>query len=462
MSNQVVDEKQLNLPPLAEGTSIIGAAKDFAEDPFRFYETFIPKYGDLFRIKSVFFILRPEFDHMVVISDPDMVKHVMLDNNRNYVKSTAYNALKLLLGNGLLTSEGDFWRKQRKLMQPGFHRERLASFVKTYSDVTQEMLQRWSNLEDGAEIDASEEFMQITLDIVCRAMFSSDVSDAIEVVNREFDYANQKLINRIKAPIPIPLSFPLPHIRRERNSYEAIKNVVANIIEKRRGSNEHYDDLLAMLMEVEDADTGEKMSNQQIQDEVITIFLAGHETTAVAMSWLVHCLDENPEVVEKILEEEKRVLKGSVPTIENLQSLEYTRMVIDETLRLYPPVWVIGRHSVEADVIGGYDIPKNTNCLIPLYYMHRDPKHWEDPEQFKPERFSKENSKGRHKFVYFPFGGGPRLCIGNNFALMEMQVIVPMMVRAFKMAKPKNFTFKKEPLITMRPNPHMKMVITKN
>ena len=462
MSNQVVDEKQLNLPPLAEGTSIIGAAKDFAEDPFRFYETFIPKYGDLFRIKSVFFILRPEFDHMVVISNPDMVKHVMLDNNRNYVKSTAYNALKLLLGNGLLTSEGDFWRKQRKLMQPGFHRERLASFVKTYSDVTQEMIQRWSELEDGAEIDASEEFMQITLDIVCRAMFSSDVSDAIEVVNREFDYANQKLINRIKAPIPIPLSFPLPHIRRERNSYEAIKNVVANIIEKRRGSNEHYDDLLAMLMEVEDADTGEKMSNQQIQDEVITIFLAGHETTAVAMSWLVHCLDENPEVVEKILEEEKRVLKGSVPTIENLQSLEYTRMVIDETLRLYPPVWVIGRHSVEADVIGGYDIPKNTNCLIPLYYMHRDPKHWEDPEQFKPERFSKENSKGRHKFVYFPFGGGPRLCIGNNFALMEMQVIVPMMVRAFKMAKPKNFTFKKEPLITMRPNPHMKMVITKN
>ena len=451
----------LNLPPLAKGTSIVGAAKDFAEDPFRFYETFIPKYGDLFRIKSIFFVLRPEFDHMVIVSNPDMVKHVMLDNNRNYVKSSAYKSLKLLLGEGLLTSEGDFWRKQRKLMQPGFHRDRLASFVKTYADVTQEMIQRWSELGDGAEVDVSEDFMQTTLDVVCRAMFSTDVGDAIEVVNREFDYANEKLIERIKAPIPIPLWFPLPHIKREKNSYEAIKNVVADIIEKRRKSNEHYDDLLAMLMEVEDADTGEKMSNQQIQDEVITIFLAGHETTAVALSWLVHCLDENPEVVDKILEEEKSVLNGSVPTMENLRSLEYTRMVIDETLRLYPPVWVIGRHSLEHDTIGGYDIPKNTNLLIPLYYIHRDPKLWNDPEKFIPERFNKENSKGRHKFVYFPFGGGPRLCIGNNFALMEMQVIVPMIVRAFKMAKPKGFTFKKEPLITMRPNPHMKMVLTK-
>lgn len=459
MSKDVTTE--LNLPPLAEGSSIIGAAKDFAEDPFRFYETFIPKYGDLFRIKSVFFVLRPDFDHMVIVSNPNMVKHVMLDNNRNYVKSTAYKSLKLLLGEGLLTSEGDFWRKQRKLMQPGFHRDRLASFVKTYSEACQEMIDRWNKLGDGAEVDVSADFMQTTLDVVCRAMFSTDVGDAIEVVNREFDYANEKLIERIKAPIPIPIWFPLPHIRREKNSYEAIKNVVADIIEKRRKSNERYDDLLAMLMEVEDADTGEKMSNQQIQDEVITIFLAGHETTAVALSWLVHCLDENPEVVDKILEEEKRVLNGSFPTVENLRMLEYTKMVIDETLRLYPPVWVIGRHSLDQDEIGGYDIPANTNLLIPLYYMHRDPKHWDNPEKFIPQRFSKEKLKGRHKFVYFPFGGGPRLCIGNNFALMEMQVIVPMIVRAFKMTKPKGFTFKKEPLITMRPNPHMKMVLTK-
>ena len=232
------------------------------------------------------------------------------------------------------------------------------------------------------------------------------------------------------------------------------------IIEKRRKSTEKYDDLLAMLMEVEDADTHEKMSDKQIQDEVITIFLAGHETTAVAMTWLMHCLEENPEVEEKLVEEEARVLNGRMPVLEDLRALDYTRMVIDETLRLYPPAWVIGRHTISDDEVGDFHLPPNTNCLIPVYYIHRDPKYWDEPLKFKPERFSVENSKGRHKFVYFPFGGGPRLCIGNNFALMEMQLIVPLIVRAMKLRKAPGFKFKKEPLITMRPSPHMKRVLT--
>lgn len=452
--------QELHLPPVVEGKSIVGSARDFIEDPLTFYEQTIPKYGDVFQMKSVFFHLRNEFDYMYVVSDPDMVKHIMQDNNKNYFKSSGYNALKLLLGNGLLTSEGDFWRKQRRLMQPAFHRERLSSFVELYASATEELISEWSKLENGTEINVSKSFMQLTLSIIAKAMFSIDVGDAYKVVDSQFDIANESLIKRVTDPIPLPLWFPLPKVQRERKSYDAIKQVVIDIIEKRRKSKEHYDDLLAMLMEVEDADTGEKMSNEQIQDEVITIFLAGHETTAVALTWLMHCLDENPEVAEKLREEERSVLNGQNPTVENLRSLEYTRMVIDEALRLYPPVWVIGRQSTGADKIGEFDLPANTNCLIPVYYIHRDPRHWDEPLKFKPERFTKENAKGRHKFVYFPFGGGPRLCIGNNFALMEMQVIVPMIVRAFELKKKQGFEFKKEPLVTMRPNPHMQMVLT--
>ena len=456
-----IEEKELNFPPTAEGETFIGSAKDFAEDTLGFIEKNIPIHGHIFQLKSIFFKFISHFDRVVVVSDPDLVKHILQTNNKNYVKSYGYRVLKVLLGEGLLTSEGDFWRKQRRLIQPGFHRDRLSSFVKTYADLGQDLVDEWSKVPDGTEIDVSKGFMETTLNIVSKAMFSTDVADAMEVVNREFDYANERLIDRIKKPFPLPLWMPLPQIIREKNSYEAIKKVVADIIEKRRVSTEKYDDLLAMLMEIEDADSGEKMSNQQIQDEVITIFLAGHETTAVALTWLAHCMDENPEVVDKLLEEEKRVLDGRKPELADLPKLEYTRMVIDETLRLYPPAWIIGRHALGPDKLGEYDITTDTNCLIPVYYIHRDPEYWEKPEQFIPERFTKEKNQTRHKFVYFPFGGGPRLCIGNNFALMEMQVIVPMVFRAFKLAKSKNFKFKKDPLITMRPEPHMKMVLTK-
>lgn len=460
MEKKAVETQSMNLPPEAEGGWPIGSARKFAEYRLGFFEEYVPKYGEAFQITSVFFRLITHFDKVVIVTGPDMVKHIMQDNNRNYVKSFGYSILKVLLGEGLLTSEGEFWRKQRKLMQPAFHRERLASFVKTYAEFGQSLVDEWSKIPDGTEIDVSSGFMETTLNIVSKAMFSSDVVDAMDVVNREFDYANEKLIKRITSPFPMPFWVPLPGVKREKRSYDAIKKVVADVIEKRRNSTERYDDLLGMLMEIEDAETGEKMSNQQIQDEVITIFLAGHETTAVALTWLMHCLDENPEVVEKLLEEEKRVLNGSTPTVEDLRSLEYTRMVIDETLRLYPPAWIIGRHSLSPDKLGEFDIPKDTYCLIPVYYIHRDPKHWDEPEKFKPERFSAENSKGRHKFTYFPFGGGPRLCIGNNFALMEMQVIVPMLVRAIKLRKSENFKFEREPLITMRPSPHMRMVLT--
>lgn len=442
------------LPVLNAGNPIFGSIHLFAKDPLKFFIDYQYQYDGIFRVKSPSYL-----EQIVVVSKPDYVKHILQDNNKNYHKSFGYTIMKLLLGNGLLTSEGDFWRRQRRLAQPAFHRDRLAAFVKIMTDAGSTLLQKWDTLPDGTTINLSTAMMQVTVDIVCKAMFSADVEDAVAVVNKEFNVANEKLIKRITSHIKIPLWLPTPGNIREKNSYKAIRGVVEKIIDKRRQSTEHYDDLLAMLMEAKDEDTGEMMSNEQILDEVVTIFLAGHETTAVALTWLFHCLEENPEVESKLLDEAKNILQGNTPQLDDLRALEYTRMVIDETMRLYPPAWVIGRHSLGDDEIDGYHIPKGLNTLIPVYAIHRDKRYWDEPEKFIPERFSKEKTKSYHKFLYFPFGGGPRLCIGNNFALMEMQLIVPMIVQHYKLRKPKGFQFKQDPLITMRPEPEMQMQI---
>jgi cytochrome P450 len=444
------------LPELDKGHLIFGSIHLFAKDPLKFLNDYQYQYDGIYRVKSPKYL-----EQIVVVSKPDYVKHILQDNNKNYHKSYGYTIMKLLLGEGLLTSEGDFWRRQRRLAQPAFHRDRLAAFVKIMTDAGNTLLQKWDSLPDGTTVNVSTSMMQVTVDIVCKAMFSSDVEDAVAVVNKEFNVANEKLIKRITSPIKIPLSIPTPGNIREKQSYKAIRGVVEKIIDKRRQSAEHYDDLLAMLMEAKDEDTGEMMSNEQILDEVVTIFLAGHETTAVALSWLFHCVEENAEVEAKLLAEAKTVLNGNIPQLDDLRSLEYTRMVIDETMRLYPPAWVIGRQALDDDEIGGYHIPKGVNTLIPVYAIHRDKRYWDEPEKFIPERFSKEKAKSYHKFLYFPFGGGPRLCIGNNFALMEMQLIVPMILQRYQLRKPKGFQFKQDPLITMRPEPEMLMQLFK-
>jgi cytochrome P450 len=435
---------------------LFGSIHLMSKNPLEFLDTYANKYDGIFRVKSPKFL-----EQLIVVSKPDYVKHILQDNNKNYHKSYGYTIMKLLLGEGLLTSEGDFWRRQRRLAQPAFHRDRLATFVQIMTSAAEDLLNKWESLPDGTTVNISTSMMNVTVDIVCKAMFSTDVEDAVEVVNREFNIANEKLVRRITSPVKIPLWLPIPEIKKEKNAYSAIRGVVKQIIDKRRNSNEQYDDLLAMLMEAKDEDTGEMMSNEQILDEVVTIFLAGHETTAVALSWLFNCVEENPEVEEKLLSEEASVLNNRAPQLEDLRALDYTRMVIDETLRLYPPAWVIGRNALDDDEIGGYHIPKGINVLIPVYSIHRDARYWENPEQFIPERFSKEKAKNYHKFMYFPFGGGPRLCIGNNFALMEMQLIVPMILRKYKLTKPKGYTYKKDPLVTMRPLPEMSMVINK-
>ena len=435
---------------------LFGAVYYFGKDPLQFLVDKVPQYDGIFRVKSPFFL-----EQVAIVSKPDYVKHILQDNNKNYQKSYGYRIIRHLVGNGLLTSEGDFWLRQRRLAQTAFHKERLEGFVSTMADAANELITSWKKLPDGQEVNLSKEMMQVTLNIVCRCLFSADVHDVVDTVSREFNIANERLIRRIIKPVKLPLWMPTPGNLREQQSYTAIKQVVRQIVEKRRQSKEKYDDLLSMLMEAKDEETGEMMNNQQIEDEVITIFLAGHETTAVALTWLFHCLDENKEVEEKAFAEAQQVLAGRVPSLADLPKLDYTRMIIDETMRLYPPAWILGREALNDDEIGGYKIPKGLNVLIPVYQIQRDEQYWERPLDFIPERFTQEKLKNYHKFLYFPFGGGPRLCIGRNFAIMEMQVIVPMILQHFSLHKPADFKFKQDPLITMRPEPDMQVQVFK-
>lgn len=439
------------LPPAVPGHWLFGSGLDLALDPIGFLGKNSKKHGGIYRLTS-------RFKKIIVVQDPELVKHVLQDNNKNYVKSFGYDVLGMLLGKGLLTSEGDFWRKQRRLAQPAFHRERLNAMVQSMVDCTKDYIAILET-KRGQEVDVSKEMMHVTLHIVAQSLFGSNVTDIVDAVGKEMDVAQELAIERISNPLKLPVWVPIPSNLREKKSIARLDKIMMDIIEKRRKSTQTYNDLLQMLMEAKDEETGEQMSDRQLRDECMTIFLAGHETTALALTWLWYVLDQNPDEIDKLRAEAETVLQGRDPEMGDVMKLEYTRMAIEETMRLYPPAWVIGRRNLEADTIGGYNIPAPTNILMPVYQMHRDPDIWEQPEAFIPERFRKDKIKEKHRFAYFPFGGGPRLCIGNNFALMEMQVVVAMLVTRFRFTLVPGHPVVLDPLVTLRAKHGMRMKV---
>ncbi|HWB64402.1 MAG TPA: cytochrome P450 [Chitinophagales bacterium] len=423
-------------------------------NPLPFFREQSPKFKGIFRITS-------RFLNIIAVTDPEYVKHILQESNRNYKKWFKNDLLELVLGNGLLTSEGDFWRKQRRLAQPAFHKERLARMFDIMVAHTQHQIEKLEQLPQGQTIDISREMSELTLTIVAGAMFSTEVKGAIEVVSTEIERASQMATARFNNPFRLPIKYPTPANLRERRSVQRLDDVLNPIIANRRQSVQRFDDLLAMLMETKDEDTGEQMNNRQLRDETMTIFLAGHETTALALSWLWYLLDKNPAQAQKLYEEIDRVTTGQAPTAEMLHQMPYTRMVMDEALRMYPPAWLIMRESLDDDEVGGYAIPKGYTIMIPVYQIHHDPALWPEPDVFNPERFSKENAKAHHRFAYFPFGGGPRQCIGNNFALMEMQVIIVMMLQKFRFKTMPGFIPEMHPMVTLRMKNGMQMQVQK-
>lgn len=446
-----------NVPPGPRGLPLLGSSLSVQRDTLGFFDA-ARTYGDIYRFK----LLSPVGILTVhVLSRPEYVRHVLRDHQANYRKSGAYDRLSAVIGNGLLTSEGDFWRRQRRLAQPAFHRSRLALLGKTMTAATEEMLaQRWeAAARAGTPLDVAEEMTRLTLTIVGRTMLSTDLADRSSEVGQAVRYLLEYTDRRIKAVAVLPESVPTPRNRRFRRSLKILDDLVYTLIDERRGQGEDRGDLLSMLAAARDEETGEAMSERQLRDELMTILIAGHETTAAALSWAWYLLSKHPEVARTMTAELDSVLGGRPPTFDDLPSLPYTGMVFKETLRLYPPGWMIARIAREYDEIGGYAIPKGSRVAVSPYVVHRNPALWENPEGFDPERFAPGRATGRPDYAYFPFGGGPRKCIGGNFATMEATLVLATVAQRYLPELVPGFRVRPEAAISLRPKEGLPMIL---
>ncbi|HWB74581.1 MAG TPA: cytochrome P450 [Nannocystaceae bacterium] len=448
-----MESTALREPPRIATRHPMGVWSRLRADPVKFLVEASREHGDVvaFRIGPI---------QAMLLRHPDAIKHVMVDNNHNYDKATrGYDVLRQFLGNGLLTSEGDFWRRQRRIAQPAFHKKKIASFASTMVSDTLDMLGQWETIAGlGRTIDMSHEMMALTLRIVGKTLLSTDVLDNADRVGNAVTVLNEWADDALDSMLPI--GFPTPSTMRARAASRRLDEVIGAIIKERR-AGEPGEDLLGMLMATKDADTGETMTDKQLRDEVMTIFLAGHETTANALSWIFYLLSTHPDIERRVRAELDAALGGTPPTMEDLAKLPYLGMVIKEAMRLYPPAWIIDRRAIGEDEVLGYRIRKNTLVLVSPYVTHRHPALWPNPEGFDPLRFAPELEEARPRYAYFPFGGGPRQCIGNGFAMMEAQLITAAVLQRFRPWLVPGHPVALDPLITLRPRHGLKMGLSR-
>lgn len=424
-----------------------GSLQDFRRDPLAFLTHCSQEYGDI-----VYF--RAAHQHMYFVQLPELVQEVLVTKNSSFIKSRILQRAKALLGNGLLTNEGASHLRQRRMVQPAFHRDRLARYATVMSKLAQRARERFTT---GTEVDIDREMNRLTLAIVSKTLFNADVEhDAARIGE-----AMSALVEMMPV-LMLPYSeyiqrLPLPRMRRYRRAGETLDATIYRIIEERRRSGEDAGDLLSMLLMArdEDGDQG-TMTDQQVRDEALTLFIAGHETTATALTWAWHLLSSHPEIEARLHAEISEQLHGRIPGFDDVPKLRYTSNVFAETLRLYPPAWAMGRMAVEDVLLGGFRIPKGSIVLLSPFVMHRNPKWWTDPESFRPERWETEDA-ARPKFAYFPFGGGPRLCIGERFAWMEGVLILATLAQHWTFRSVSTDPVKMAPLLTLRPKGGLRM-----
>lgn len=395
-----------------------------------------------------------------MVNEPEGARYVLQENAKNYKKSETYDELKHFLGNGLFTSEGDFWRRQRRLAQPAFHRERLAGLAGVMVAETERMAERWSRLAARAEpFDVAAEMTHLTLAIVGRALLSADLTSSADEMGAALTYLIDATNRRILSPVRVPLHVPTPANKRYRHAIEVLDRHVGAVIAARRKNPDAHHDLLSMLLMVRDEETGEGMSDRQLRDEVTTLVLAGHETTANALAWTWSWLSKFPYVEARLYDEFRAVLGGRAPEAADCAQLKYTSMVVQESMRHHPPVWVIEREALADDVVLGYRVPRGTIVSVAPYILHHHPAYWENPEGFDPERFTPEAVAARQRFAYLPFGGGPRICIGNAFAMMEAQIILAVLGQRFRVELAPGHRPEPELLLTLRPKGGIRAVV---
>ncbi len=402
----------------------------------------------------------------ILLNHPDYIQHVLVRNQENYPKGRlTRQILGPALGRGLLNSEGDFWRRQRRIAAPSFHHKRLIDLADVMSDTALQTADKWRlAAQSGGSLDITREMMRLTMEIVARSLFSHDIAGSID----QLGAAITVMIDSIGRPslldlLGLPEWLPRPRSREFNAAMALINNTIYEILRQRRAATQasgaDSGDLLGMLLAARDETTGEGMSDRQLRDEVVTIFAAGHETTAVAMSWTWYLLSQHPQYEARLHLELDQVLAGQAPRFADLEQLPYTRMVFEEALRLYPPAFSLTRVAVADDRVGPHRIPKGAMVTLSPWVTHRDPRLWPDPERFDPDRFLPEAVRQRHKFAYFPFGGGPRVCIGNSFALMEGRLILAALAQRYRLRLEPGHPVEPQGRITLRPRHGMPMTI---
>jgi len=397
---------------------------------------------------------------ILFVNHPDLVETVLVDQNRKFIKHYRLRNSTRTLGKGLLTSEGDFWRGQRKLAQPAFHRERIASYANVMIEATARMLEGW---QDGQARDVQDDMMRLTLEIVARTLFDAEIGTDSAEASEAMETLMESFIRRTGKLIPMPGWIPTPLNLRVERAAKRLDRIILGIIAERRKSGEDRGDLLSMLLHAQDEESGRRMTDAQLRDEAMTLFMAGHETTANTLAWAWFLLSNHPDVEAKLHAELDAVLGDGPPTFDDLRRLPYTGMVITETLRIYPTVWMLGRETTEPVELGGYTLPVGLTVFMPQWTIHRDARWFDDPEVFRPERW--EPARGLQerlpRYAYFPFGGGPRICIGNNFALMESALMLATIARRFRLRLAPDAVVTPLPTMTLRPAHGMKVVVSR-
>ncbi|MDZ8089893.1 MAG: cytochrome P450 [Nostoc sp. DedQUE12b] len=443
MIKQSIYQNARKKPPGPPGFPIIGCFLQMSTNPLQFLTNSAREYGGVVHLGSI----GPQ--QLYLIADPDSIKYVLQENPQNYTKGENFQDIKLVIGEGLVISEGDSWRSQRRLMQPSFHRQQIAAMVNDMTQLTAEMVERWQKIPPGATLDISAEMLVLTQKILLKTTLSidadSDTSELIQAWNTIYKFLSDRLWAIIKPPI----SFPTPKNRQFKQAINTLRTVANNIIQQRKQSNHTAHDILSMFMNTQD-ESGEGLSDQQLHDQIVGLFSAGFETSAVTLGWIWYLLSKYPTVERELQAELATVLAGRTPTFEDLPHLKYTKMVVQEAMRLYPGAWVYARNNLGDDLIGGYHIPAGSMLLFSPFVTHRLPTFWDNPEGFDPERFTPERSVDRPRYAYFPFGGGQRQCLGDIFALTEIQLIVAMVCQRFRLNLLPEHPVEPQPLLTLQ------------
>jgi len=431
---------------------LLGHLPELNRDHLAFVQSAAREYGD-------FVPLRFGRRVAILLSNPRDVEDVLVTRQRNFAKGYFYRVLGPLLGNGLLTSEGEFWLRQRRLAQPAFHRERINAYAATMVAFTAEMLSEWRADEVR---DVHADMMRLTLRVVGQTLFDTDIESDAPDVGTALPLALEELSNQMSGPeFILPGRIPTPSRLRLRRAVAQLDPVVFRIIRQRRESGEDRGDLLSALLRVQDED-GSRMTDRQLRDEAMTIVLAGHETTALALSWSWYLLSEHPSARARLSEELASVLEGRTPGLEDVRRLPFAEAVLLETMRLYPPIYGIGREAIADCELGGHHVPGGTNVYMLPWIIQRDPRFFDAPEEFRPERWLDGLAKRLPRFAYFPFGGGPRLCIGQQFAMLEATLVLSTIAQRWRLELEPNQRVELHPSLTLRPKYGLRMRLTLN